>query len=183
MNSGESCLPDLFKAQAGRTPDALAVVAGNERTSYSDLDRATDSLGAYLRRHGVSPDDRVGIFMETCSEYIVACIGALKAGAAFMPLALDSPDNLLKSILAEATPRVIITKQKFISRLAGLDQRSSTHVLAMDGGQSWRDAISGARRPIASSSNLAFVPYTSGTTGDPKGVMQTHGAALSSYIG
>ena len=76
-----------------------------------------DSLGEYLRHHGVVTDDRVGVFMDTCPEYIIACIGALKAGAAFMPLALESPDNLLKSILAEATPRVIITKQKYISRL------------------------------------------------------------------
>ena len=183
MSSVQACLHDLFKAQAGKTPDVLAVVSGNAQITYSDLDRETDSLGEYLRHSGVVTDDRVGIFTETCSEYIVACIGALKAGAAFMPLALDSPDNLLKSILAEATPRVIITKQKYISRLARLDQRSPTHVLVMDGDQSWRGVNSGAHQPIVPSSNLAFVPYTSGTTGDPKGVMQTHGAVLSSYFG
>ena len=64
MNSRESCLPDLFKVQAGKTPDVLAVVSGHERTSYADLDRATDALVAYLRHHGVSLEDRVGIFMR-----------------------------------------------------------------------------------------------------------------------
>ena len=87
MSSVQACLHDLFKAQAGDTPDALAIVSGDVQTTYSDLDRDTDSLGEYLRDYGVATDDRVGIFMETCSEYIVACIGALKAGAAFMPLA------------------------------------------------------------------------------------------------
>ncbi len=180
MSSVQACLHDLFKAQAGKTPDALAVVSRDADTTYSDLDRDTDSLGEYLRHHGVATDDRVGVFMDTCQEYIVACIGALKAGAAFMPLALESPDNLIKSIITEAIPRVIITKQKYISRL-GRD--SSTHVLAMDGDQSWRGVNSGAHQPIVTGSNLAFVPYTSGTTGDPKGVMQTHGAVLSSYLG
>jgi len=104
----------------------------------------------------------------------------MKAGAAFMPLALESPDNLLKSILAEATPRVIIPKQKYFPRF---DRDSSTHVLAMHGNQSWRGVNFGAHQPIVSSSNLAFVPYTSGTTGDPKGVMQTHGSLLSFYFG
>lgn len=180
MNSSHTCLHDLFKAQAEKTPDAPAIVSHNSQTSYSELDWDTDSLGEYLRRHGVSADDRVGVFMETCSEYVVACIGALKAGAAFMPLALESPDNLLKSILDEATPRVIITKQQYLSRL-GLD--SATHVLAIDDDQSWRDLKTTANQPKVSGGNLAFVPYTSGTTGDPKGVMQIHGAVLSSYLG
>ena len=180
MSSVQACLHDLFKAQAGKTPAALAVVSHNAQTTYLDLDRDTDSLGEYLRRYGVATDDRVGVFMETCSEYIVACIGAMKAGAAFMPLALESPDNLLKSILAEAKPRVIITKQKYLSRL---DLDSSSHVLAMDGDHSWRGIKSSAHQPIVAGRNLAFVPYTSGTTGDPKGVMQTHGALLSSYLG
>ena len=180
MNSAQACIHDLFKAQAKKTPDIPAVVSLHARASYSELDRDTNSLGEYLRSHGVSTDDRVGVFMETCSEYVVACIGALKAGAAFLPLALESPDNLLKDILDEATPRVIITKQRYLSRL-GLN--SAAHVLSIDDDQSWRDIKTTTKQPKVSSGNLAFVPYTSGTTGDPKGVMQTHGAVLSSYQG
>ena len=86
MNSTEGSLHQLFKAQAAETPDSPAIVFRGEPTSYAQLDRETDALGAYLRRCGVSTDDPVGIFMETCPEYIVASIGTLKAGAAFMPM-------------------------------------------------------------------------------------------------
>ena len=148
--------------------------------TYVDLDRSTDSLAAYLLYHGVCPDDRVGIFMETCSQYIVASIGALKAGAAFMPMTLDSPDNLLRSILSESRPRVIITKAKYASRVNPLN---GARILSIDTDQSWRSFNAEYQRPDITRDNLAFVPYTSGTTGDPKGVMQTHGAVISSYLG
>ena len=83
------------------TPDESAIVFGHEQITYSQLDQATDALGAYFRYCGVSTDDPVGIFMETCPEYIVASIGTLKAGAAFMPMGLDSPEPLLRAIVAE----------------------------------------------------------------------------------
>ena len=181
MDARESCLPDLLINQAKKTPDALAIVCGHERISYWELDQATDSLGAYLRHQGISLDDPVGIFMETCSEYVVASIGTLKAGAAFMPIALDSPDDLLTSIIAEARPKVIATKAQYVSRLTPLS--SSAQILSLDSDQSWRHFKPETNGPDITRDNLAFVPYTSGTTGDPKGVMQTHGAVISSYLG
>ena len=119
MNSVERGLHDLFKAQAMETPDEPAIVFGHERMSYGQLDQATDVLGAYLRNCGVSTDDPVGIFMETCREYIVASIGTLKAGAAFMPMALDSPEPLLRAIVAESQPKVVVTKSRYLSKLDG----------------------------------------------------------------
>ena len=146
--------------------------------SYFQLDQATDSLGAYLRYHGVSPDDPVGIFMETCSEYIVASLGALKAGAAFMPMALDSPESLLGAIVAESQPKVVITKAQHLSRLSPF---TGTHVLAIDSDRSWTGFDAAPPGPRVAGDHLAFLPYTSGTTGDPKGVMQTGGSVISSY--
>ena len=179
MNSVESGLHDLFRTQAAETPDGLAIVSGHEQTSYFQLDQATDSLGAYLRYHGVSSDDPVGIFMETCSEYIVASIGILKAGAAFMPMALDSPERLLSAIVTESRPKVVITKAQHVSRLSRF---AGTHILVIDGDQSWKRFKAATRGPRPASENLAFLPYTSGTTGDPKGVMQTSGSVISSYF-
>ena len=179
MNSAESALHQLFKAQAAEAPDNPAIVFGEEQTSYAQLDQTTDSLGAYLRRCGVSTDDPVGIFMETCPEYIVASIGTLKAGAAFMPIAQDLPDSLLGTLLSESQPKLVITKARYLPRLSKF---SGARLLAVDSDQSWRAFDPPADDIRVDAGDLAFLPYTSGTTGHPKGVMQTNGALVSSYL-
>ena len=179
MALDQTCLQRLFKDQAERTPTELAVVSQEGEKTYRELDRESDALGAYLRQRGVLPDDRVGIFMETSSDYVVSCIGVLKAGGAFMPLALDSPEILLRTILEEARPKAIITKKRYFSRL---NSYADGNLLLIDTDCTWRDMVE-PQPPAVSRHNLAFVPYTSGTTGDPKGVMQTHGAMTSSYFG
>ena len=179
MNSAESGLHQLFKAQATATPDTPGIVFGAEQTSYAQLDQATDDLGAYLRRCGVSTDDPVGIYMETCPEYIVASIGTLKAGAAFMPVALDLPDSLLATLVSESQPKVVITKARHLPRLSKF---AGPRLLALDSDQSWRVLDSATDEIGVDTGNLAFLPYTSGTTGQSKGVMQTSGALISSYL-
>ena len=179
MNSAESGLHQLFKAQATATPDTPAIVFGAEQTSYAQLDQATDDLGAYLRRCGVSTDDPVGIYMETCPEYILASIGTLKAGAAFMPVALDLPDSLLGTLVSESQAKVVITKAQHLSRLSRF---AGPRLLAVDSDQSWRVLDPATNEVCADTGNLAFLPYTSGTTGQSKGVMQTIGALISSYL-
>ena len=179
MNSAESGLHQLFKAQATETPDTPAMVFGAEQTSYAQLDQATDALGAYLRRCGVSTDDPVGIYMETCPEYIVASIGTLKAGAAFMPVALDLPDSLLGTLLSESQPKVVVTKARHLPRLSKFP---GLRLLAVDSDQSWRAPGPANDEILVGSGDLAFLPYTSGTTGQPKGVMQTNGSLISSYL-
>ncbi len=178
MNSAESGLHQLFKAQAAETPDNPALVFGDEQTSYAQLDQATDSLGAHLRRCGASTADPVGIYMETCPEYIVASIGTLKAGAAFMPIALDLPDSLLGTLLSESQPKVVITKARHLPRLSKF---AGPRLLAVDSDQSWRAFAPATDEIRVDTDDLAFLTYTSGTTGQPKGVMQTNGALISSY--
>ena len=179
MNSAESGLHQLLKAQATQTPDTPAIVFGDEQTSYAQLDQATDALAAYLRHWGVSTDDPVGICMETCPEYIVASIGTLKAGAPFMPIALDLPDSLLGTLLSESQPKVVVTKARHLPRLSKFP---GPRLLPVNSDQSWR-AFAPANAEIrVNTGDLAFLPYTSGTTGQPKGVLQTNGALISSYV-
>ena len=179
MNSAQSSLHQLFKAQAAETPDTPAIVFGDEETSYAQLDQASDSLGAYLRHCGVSTDDPVGIYMETCPEYIIASIGTLKAGAAFMPIALDLPDYLLGTLLSESQPKVVVTKARHLPRLSNF---SGPRLLPVDSGQSLRAFPPADAEVRVDTGDLAFLPYTSGTTGQPKGVLQTNGALISSYL-
>ena len=179
MNSTDSGMVQLFKAQAAETPDNAAIVFRGEQISYAQLDRETDALGAYLRRCGVSTDDPVGIFMDTCPEYIVASIGTLKAGGAFMPMSLDSPEPSLRSVVSESQPKVVITKAGYSSRLS---QFTGTHILPVDSDQSWKRFEAEPPEVDPAGDSLAFIPYTSGTTGDPKGVMLTGGSVISSYF-
>ncbi len=179
MISEERYLHRLFASQASRSPDTAAIVFPDGQTSYAELDRETDALGAYLRRCGVTTDDPVGIFMETCREYIVATIATLKAGGAFMPIALDTPDSLLRAMLSESQPKVVLTKAQHLPRLS---QTTQTQVLPLDSDRSWVRLDSGDHCARVADKDMVFLPYTSGTTGDPKGVIQTSGAVISSYF-
>ena len=117
--------------------------------------------------------------METCPEYIAASIGTLKAGAAFMPVPLDLPDSLLGTLVSESQPKVVITKARHLPRLSKF---AGPRLLAVDSDQSWRAVPSENGEVCVDTGDLAFLPYTSGTTGQPKGVMQTSGSLISSYL-
>ena len=117
--------------------------------------------------------------MDTCPEYILASIGALKAGAAFMPMSLDSPESMLRSVVSESQPKVVITKSRHLPRLG---EFSETHILPVDSDQTWQSFKAGDSEFEPSGDNLAFIPFTSGTTGNPKGVMLCDGALTSSYL-
>ena len=117
MSPGQLCLHQLFQYQAGRTPTSVAVVDGGKVLTYEELDRLSDNLAGFFQKHGVTFDKVVGIFMETCAEYVIAYIAALKAGGAYLPLDLVYPDSLLTKMLDEAIPKVIITKSQYLHRL------------------------------------------------------------------
>ena len=136
MNFAESGLHQLFKAQATATPNTPAIAFGAEQTSYAQLDQATDALGAYLRRCGVLTDDPVGIYMETCPEYIAATIGILKAGAALHARGPGSPRFPSWRIGVRVQPKVVITKARHLPRLSKF---TGPRLLAVDSDQSWRE--------------------------------------------
>ena len=173
------CLHQLFKIQAEQAPDNIALVDGDVSMTYRELDRLTDALAGYLQQQGVTFDKIVGIFLEKCSEYVVACVAALKAGGAFMSLELAYPDVLLTKILDEAKPNVVITKSCYSERLAA---DPSTVILNIDVDSKWLDCTYNreAVSPI-SQNNLAIVGYSSGTTGEPKGVLVPHRAVVYAY--
>ena len=174
----EYSIHQLFEKQAENTPDAAAIVFGDGQITYAELNRMTGALGAWLQSCGVGTDDPVGIFMDTCHEYIVGALATLNAGGAFMPMAVDSPEPLLRGIVNEAQPKVVLTKGRFLPRLADF---TGTRILPIDSDHSWREFEAQDNAGRVDSDDLAFIPYTSGTTGDPKGVMLSLGAMMSSY--
>lgn len=168
---------ELFRTQAARTPDATAVVDGAVRWTYAELDRLSDALAGTLVQLGVGRDRSVGVFMERSADYILACMAALKAGGAYLPLDMAYPDALLGRILEQTGSPVVLTRAALAPRLPA----AGPQVLAVDEPAAWRGGALPPDRPPARGEDVAFVVYTSGTTGEPKGIEMPHRGAVHSY--
>jgi amino acid adenylation domain-containing protein/thioester reductase-like protein len=179
MKPGQLCLHHLFQYQVGRTPTSVAVVDGGKVLTYEELDRLSDNLAGFFQKHGVTFDKVVGIFMETCAEYVISYIAALKAGGAYIPLDLAYPDSLLDNILDEVKPKVIVTKSQYSHRL---HSSRLAKILSVDIDKTWQlYAYDKDRVSSISSNNLAYIVYSSGTTGEPKGILAPHIGSVHSY--
>ncbi|HEX6872315.1 MAG TPA: condensation domain-containing protein, partial [Micromonosporaceae bacterium] len=169
-------LPELFTAQARRTPDAPAVTDGSTRLSYAALDAASDAVAHRLRRHGVGSESVVAVYQARSSQLIVGLLGVLKAGAAYLPLDPDYPAERLAYMLADAGAAVLLADElpaEFeppgtVLPLSGVDP------VGADGSPS----VAHPERP-AGPDNSAYVIYTSGSTGRPKGVVNTHAGIVN----
>lgn len=175
MDEKYLCLHELFARQARKTPDATAVVDAGMALSYAELDRRTDDLAAHLREAGVGPDGAVGVYMERCAEYVVAILAAMKAGGAFVPLELAYPPSQLEDVLSDCEPVLVLTRDAHAGRLPGWQS-----VFRMDADEP--ESSGNPAPPEVDRENLAFIPYSSGTTGKPKGIANPHRAPVLSYL-
>ncbi|HEY0603676.1 MAG TPA: amino acid adenylation domain-containing protein [Herpetosiphonaceae bacterium] len=166
-------LPALFAAQAVRTPDAIAVVFGDQPLTYRELDRRASQLAHYLRAHGVRPETRVGVCLDRSLHVPIALLGIAKAGGVFVPLDPSHPAERLRFIVDDAEIALLVTQQL----AAPLPELESNRLRVVQLDADW-SAI--ADRPATqpdvaiSPDNLAYLIYTSGSTGRPKGVLVTH---------
>ena len=165
----DRCINELFEEQAERTPEALAVVFGEMRLSYRELNERANQWAHRLQYLGARPETLIGLCVERSAEMIVGLLAILKAGAAYVPLAPDSPPERLGMIVKEAGIELLLTQQKLVKRLPA----GNTHLLTLDGVQK---LIESTENPVmkTDAGNLAYVIYTSGSTGRPKGVEITH---------
>ena len=159
--------PERFAEQAARTPDALAVTLGDEALSYGELDRRADELARRLLRLGVGPETRVALLVGRTIDLPVAIFGVWKAGAAYVPLDLDSPPERLADLLADAEPSIVIHRGA-----PGLPAVEGVRWLDLD---TLEPDSAAAPLPAVAPGDLAYLIYTSGTTGKPKAVMVEHG--------
>jgi amino acid adenylation domain-containing protein len=167
----ETSIQQLFEQQAAATPDALALVFGEERLTYRELNARANQLAHHLRRYGVGPEVLVGFCMNRSVEMIVGFLGVLKAGGAYAPLDPVYPLTRLAFMIEDLDAPVVLTQESLAVRLPALDRK----VISLD--TDW-DKIAGesSENPanLTSADNLAYVMYTSGTTGQPKGVAVPH---------
>jgi amino acid adenylation domain-containing protein len=162
----------LFEEQAARTPGRPAVVFGNDELTYADLEARANRLARHLRALGVGPEVPVGLLLERSTDLIVALLGVLKAGGAYLPLDPTYPADRLAAILEEAQAPVVITT----ADLVPAPRQDGPRQVRLDADADAIDRWSAAGLPEdgALPDHLAYVLYTSGTTGRPKGVMVRH---------
>ncbi|MCP4655911.1 MAG: amino acid adenylation domain-containing protein, partial [bacterium] len=175
---GGVTIPALFEAPAVASPDATAVVAGDQRLSYRGLNRRANRLARHLRTLGVGPEILVGICLERSAEMVVAILGVLKAGGAYLPLDPEYPRERLAFMLDDAKALLVLTEE----RLLGVLPDAGARVLCLDRGVD-REAIAEYRGDdlvdVAGAENLAYLIYTSGSTGRAKAVAIEHRSAVA----
>ncbi len=167
----DRCVHELVAEQARRSPDAVAVALGGQSLTYAELDTRANQLAQYLRELGVGPDVVVAICAERSIEMVVAVLGVLKAGGAYAPIDPAYPEDRVAFMLGDSDTPVLLTQQHLVSKLPS--RRARTVCLDSD----W-DLIATYDDTVPASGvtldHLAYVLYTSGSTGQPKGVAMGH---------
>jgi non-ribosomal peptide synthetase-like protein len=169
------CLHELFEMQVDERPAQLALICGEKRLTYQQLDERANQLAHYLRGCGVGPGKLVGLYLSRSERPIVAILAVLKAGAGYVPIDPVTPVERARHIVAEAQIEVLLTEQDLAAKAASF---SAGAVIPLD-----RQVALLADEPTdrlsredtgVSPADLCYVLYTSGTTGRPKGVMTEH---------
>jgi amino acid adenylation domain-containing protein len=173
----DSGLHELVAAQARSTPDRIALAGAGETLTYAELERRSNQLGHELAARGVGDGTLVGVCVERTTQLLVALLGVLKTGAAYVPIDPSYPAERVAYMLADAAAPVLISETSLVARLPETD----AEILQLDG-----DATAIAARDADSApelerdpERLAYVIYTSGSTGRPKGVEIRHRSVVN----
>lgn len=173
-NYPRACVHQLFEKQAKRTPDAIAVVSQACTITYRELNERANRLANFLLQRGLQPDSLVGLCLERGVEMVVALLGILKAGAAYVPFDPRLPDERLTYLIADSKPAAIITDERSRRSEFGAD------AIVLDALSDVADSYSRSNPETnVDASALAYVMYTSGSTGTPKGVAVEHRSVVN----
>ncbi|MFS4449722.1 amino acid adenylation domain-containing protein, partial [Maribacter sp. 2307UL18-2] len=172
---------DLFEEQVEKTPTNVAIVNGNNKTTYEELNKKSDQLAIYLQHTvGVKPGDFVGLLLDREEELIPCIYGILKSGAVYVPLSTTNPSARLNSIISDAGLKWLITRTDYIDDL-GIKMESGlldlNLILEKIQVQTFEKNLRGPK-----GNDLAYVIYTSGSTGHPKGVMIEHHSVVNRLL-
>jgi amino acid adenylation domain-containing protein len=169
----ESTIHQLIEEQAGKTPDHIAMVFQDEKFTYKEINERSNQLARVLRDESVKPDDIIGILIHRSPEMIIGILGVLKAGAAYLPLDPDYPQERINYMLQDSEANVLLT-QLSMERNVEFNGK----VINIDNCNMDTKDISNIEN-VNKSTDMAYVIYTSGSTGKPKGVMIEHRSVIN----
>jgi amino acid adenylation domain-containing protein len=165
------CVHEMFERQAAANPDAVAMDAGGLQLTYRKLNSRSNQLARYLRKKGAGPEHLVGVYLERGVEMLVALLGIVKAGAAYVPLDPNYPAERLRFMMEDAGIKIVLTQKALPDALA------APGLSGFDLAHQWRRVAEESDSPVTSGAapgNLAYCIYTSGSTGRPKGAAVEH---------
>ncbi|MFC0105614.1 amino acid adenylation domain-containing protein [Kibdelosporangium aridum subsp. largum] len=171
-----STITGLFREHVRRSPDAVAVVSGDVRLSYRELDMRADRLAAELVRSGAGVGRLVAVALPRSVELVVALLAVLKAGAGYVPVDLDYPMERIEFLFADAAPVLVVTDQSSAGLLPTTGVRQVLVDRLPDSGSAGVDVM-------ASAEDVAYLIYTSGSTGVPKGAVVTQANVVALFEG
>ncbi|MEM7594211.1 MAG: amino acid adenylation domain-containing protein, partial [Cyanobacteria bacterium P01_A01_bin.83] len=183
------CIHELFEAQVERlrsahwqsqSPDAVALVYQGSKLTYGELNGRANQLARYLQELDVKSEVLVGICLDRSLEMIVSVLGVLKAGGAYLPLDPNYPQERLSFILDDARVSVLLTEEKLVTELP----EQNAEIVLLDRDQEAISQMSEANLAVSTTpDNLAYTVYTSGSTGQAKGVQVIHRSLVNAYQG
>ncbi|MEO0012600.1 MAG: hypothetical protein RLZZ535_989 [Cyanobacteriota bacterium] len=174
------CIHQLFEAQVEQTPNAVAVSFAGSTLTYKELNHHANQLARYLQDLGVSPGDLVGICLDRSLEMIISLLGVLKAGGAYLPLDPAYPKERLSFILSDTRVSVLLTQEQLVQELP----QPKTKIVLLERSQEVIALRSEANLGVLTTpDNLAYTVYTSGSTGQAKGVVVVHRNLVNAYQG
>ncbi|NNA07928.1 non-ribosomal peptide synthase/polyketide synthase [Pseudomonas lundensis] len=166
----------LLQAQVARTPQACALVFGEQALSYAQLNARANQLARHLREQGVGPDVLVGIALERSLEMVIGLLAILKAGGAYVPLDPEYPQERLAYMIEDSGIDLLLTQQALVAGLPAADIR----IIALDDPAQALHGYDDSNLNLShDAQQLAYVIYTSGSTGRPKGAGNTHAALVN----
>lgn len=168
----EKTLDAIFEEQVKKTPDNIAIVCEDETLTYSELNDRAEKVAYKLREYGVCADDIVGVIMYRSLEMIIGIIGIHKAGAAYMPIDPDYPDDRIQYMIENSGSKIVITHNEVANR------PKNVKILEVSNEELKNEKAVKVSK-IHNSRNLAYIIYTSGSTGKPKGAMIEHWSAIN----
>ncbi|MFJ2774001.1 amino acid adenylation domain-containing protein [Streptomyces sp. NPDC087300] len=175
----EESVAEAFRAQAARTPDHPALLAGDTTLTYAELDARAERLAALLRSKGAGPERFVALVLPRGAELIVSLLAVLKSGAAYLPIDPGHPSERIAYMLADSRPMLAIGTTETARDLA---TTTDLEWLLLDDPELELPVVEGTSAETAEAGHPAYVIYTSGSTGRPKGVVVSRGS-LANFLG